>query len=832
MDLALARLATAPRRTRLPGLARLLAGISTGAAALALSVAPHTVRAASPGGAVNGTPTAQFGVGAITRTPTLDTVTVNAKEALIDWASNDPNVYLPVARTLQFIGVNGTPYTVLNRVDAAGPLQINGTVSSDTTGAAWFYNPGGWVVGSTGVFNVGSLVLSASPIAVTAGVPDGQQFVDSKGAIHFTQGLPGASVTVQSGAQINANGSYVALIAPRVVQGGTVTTNGSTAYVGAEAATLTVNNGLFDITVDTGTTDANGVVHTGTTTGAAASASGPAHQIAMVAVPKNQVLTMLVSGNLGYTSAVTALGQVDGTIVLGAGYNVKNGAVGTNTFAAPGGSARLSALNATNDTRVAVTDAMTVDATGSSVVFAKSLNGSAFNAISVNAAGVGHGVSTGTDLTLAEFVVSPSRSITLGATAGGTISVGGRTDLFNATGPGTGAVAINPKTGGAITLGGDLAIAASTTIDIGVADAGSKLLVGGAVALRATNGLISQAMGTQGGTITLSAASGASLAIARTLDVRADASGGVLLDPANAAQLLPGSVGVAATAGSITVTNTDATFTVGGSTALEAVAYGGIGAASAGSATGGSVSYTQSGAGAVGRFGTGTNDFLRLLSQADSAYMLQYPPMFPATGAASTSGAVALAVSGGAFTAKQISVTSIANTSYGNDTTPYKATAGTVSASFANGSYTANSLFVSNLAHDYNEGVVTAGKVTLALDNASLALGDANTYGYIDAETQTHGAVTTPGGLAVTLSNASTLTASGAAYFASIGEEPLTGAAKAADLTVSLSNSSLTASDVARRPLARRLGRAGGAQRRFGQHADHDDRSAFHQIVW
>jgi filamentous hemagglutinin family protein len=783
------------RSTPIGRLARLLAGISTGATALAISLSPGAVRAATApgGGAVNGTPTVQFGVGSISRTPTLDTVTVNAKDALIDWASNDPNVYLPVAKTLQFTGITGAPYTILNRVDAAGPLQINGTVTSDANGAAWFYNPGGWVVGSTGIFNVGSLVLSASPVSVTAGAPDGQQFVDSKGAIHFTQGQPGASVIVQAGAQINASGNYVALIAPRVVQGGTVTTNGSTAYVGAEAATLTVNNGLFDITVDSGTADANGVVHTGTTTGAAATASGPAHQIALVAVPKNQVLTMLVSGNLGYTAANVAQGEVDGTIVLGAGYNVAGGAVGTNTFEATGGSARLSALTATNETRVATTDSLTIDATGSSVVFAKSLLGSAYNAISINAAGTAHTVSTGTDLTLGEYVISPSRSITLGATNGGTISVGGKTDLFNATGPQPGVIAINATTGGVITLGGDLAIVSSTAVNIGVADAGSKLQVGGAAAFRSSNGLITQLYGTQGGAITMSAANGASLAIAKSLDVRVDASGGVLLDPANPAQLLPGSVGVAATAGSITATNTDATFTVAGSTSFESLAYGGIGADSAGSATSGSVSFTQTGASASSLFGTvNAGGFLSLVSSGDSAYLLQYPPTFSATGAASSSGAATLSVTGGNFAAGSISVGSTANTSYGLDSKPYAATAGPASVTFANGSYSASSLSVSNSAHDYNEGVVTAGKVSVTLDNAKL---DLSGFG-IDVETITHGTVTTAGQLAVTLRNGSSLTTAGSAYFSSIGEESGNGPAKAADLRVTLSSSKLTASEV------------------------------------
>ena len=782
------------RAARRAGLARLLGGVSAGAAALALSFAPSAVRAGTGpgGGAVNGTPTAQFGVASITRTPTLDTVTVNAKDALIDWASNDPNVYLPVSRNLQFTGVNGTPYNVLNRVDAAGPLQVNGTVASDAAGKVWFYNPGGWIVGSSGVFNVGSLVLSSNPIAVTAGLPDGQRLVDANGAIHFTQGLAGSSVTVNPGATVTA-GNYVAIVSPRVVQGGTVTAGGSVAYVGAEAATLNVNNGLFDITVDTGTTDTNGVVHTGTTTGSAGSA---ARSIYMVAVPKNQLLTMLVSGNVGYAPAVTARGQVDGTIVLGAGYNVKGGAVTTTSLAAAGASARLSALTTTNDTRLAASDTITVDATASSVVFGKNFLGSAFNAININAAGAGHVVSTGTDLVLSEFTITPSRTIALNATAGGAISVAGRTDLFNATGSGTGAVTINAATGGGLTFAGDLAVAASTVIGISAADAGSKLQVGGAVALRATNSLITQSIGTVGGAITLSAANAAKLTIAGSLDVRADASGGVTFDPANPSRLLPRSVGVAATAGTIAATNTNATFTVGTSARLEAVAYGGLGALSAGDAHGGSVSFTQTGTGAVSSFGTGARDFLDLRSQSLFANQLVTVQDTSATGANASSGDVKFSITGGNFTGKTINLASSATTYGALDTMPFTATAGNVSATFANGTYSATTLSATNQAYEFNEGAVKAGKVSLSLDNATLNLGDANTTGFLDLETFTHGTASASGGIEAMLSNASKLITSGQAYFSAEGSDASTGAGTAPDLTINLANSRLTASDV------------------------------------
>src|SRR3546814_7294913 len=64
------------------------------------------------------------------------------------------------------------------------------------------------------------------------------------------------------------------MAAPRIEQGGTVTVNGAAAYVAAEAVDLSINQGLFDIFISAGTTDANGVVHTGSTGGPASTGVG------------------------------------------------------------------------------------------------------------------------------------------------------------------------------------------------------------------------------------------------------------------------------------------------------------------------------------------------------------------------------------------------------------------------------------------------------------------------------------------------------------------------------------------------------------------------------
>lgn len=285
----------------------------------------------------------------VSTTANADVVTISSAENIITWSpldtanSDDAINILPDGTGLTFVGPS-SGYTILNRilpsgVDSSGDpraIAFGGDVrarlgASDGSigGNIWFYSPGGIVIGSTASFDVGSLVLTTNEIDTSGGLfgSDGQ--IRFRGAADSS-----AAIVIESGARIDAlnEDSYVALVAPRVVQGGTVTVNGSTAYIAAEQADLTINEGLFDIVVTVGTTDANGIVHTGTTTGPAEvpTPAGPGgippatadpHAAYLVAVAKNDAVTMLVSGNLGYTAAVGAA-QEDGEIILSGGYNV------------------------------------------------------------------------------------------------------------------------------------------------------------------------------------------------------------------------------------------------------------------------------------------------------------------------------------------------------------------------------------------------------------------------------------------------------------------------------------------------------------------------------
>ncbi len=266
----------------------------------------------------------------------VDTVTVLAPSAIIDWTTFNAGapgtevIFLDTGDSLAFES-NLLDYTVLNRIFTPGTdlhqIRIDGNVTSTvngglTGGNVWFYSPGGLIIGANASFNVGSLLLTTSaPDPTDVGNPNFDvSFLgtpDPTSAIVLeNDGTNFASITA------NNQDSYVAMVAPRIVQGGTVEVNGSTAYVAAEEATLTIQNGLFDISVDLGSEDGNGIVHTGTTGGAASTGGFDEQAIYFVAVPKNNAINMLVGGSVGYNAASSAMVE-NGKIILTTGNRVE-----------------------------------------------------------------------------------------------------------------------------------------------------------------------------------------------------------------------------------------------------------------------------------------------------------------------------------------------------------------------------------------------------------------------------------------------------------------------------------------------------------------------------
>ncbi|MGJ8538018.1 MAG: beta strand repeat-containing protein, partial [Parasphingopyxis sp.] len=512
----------------------------------------------------------------VSRSAGSDVVTTFSAENIINWSpldtatSDDLINILPDGTSLTFVGPS-TGYTILNRIIPTGTtssgdlrgIAFGGNVSSrlgasdgSIGGNIWFYSPGGIVIGGTGSFDVGSLVLTTNNIDASGGLFGTDGEIRFRGAADSN-----AAVVIESGAQINAlnEDSYVALVAPRVVQGGTVTVNGSAAFIAAEQADLTINEGLFDIVVTVGTTDANGVVHTGTTTGpaevptpAGAGGTPPAvpdpHATYLMAVAKNDAVTMLVSGNLGYTAAVGAT-QENGEIVLSGGYNVFSGGssdapavvfaddpVNGNAVNVEFGSADLTL---TNDMTGQTTGAVDLAFSGNTFTAQQDFALRSDESIGLTLANGGLSVggnlvldvsATGaTDLTPGSDGEDASGgTITLDIGDGGVLSAGNISLLANAT-AGLGANSAGTAMGGAI----DISLSGTGAITTGI-------MLATAIAIDATenSNLQPQSGGDSiGGTITL------------------NASGGIL----TAAQLALDTSAAAASSGSSSQTSNDAT---------------------------------------------------------------------------------------------------------------------------------------------------------------------------------------------------------------------------------------------------------------------------------
>jgi filamentous hemagglutinin family protein len=308
-----------------PSRKRLLISCATMAMASAALMPQKAHAQAFQGTIMSATNASQTSVGTGT-----ETITVTAPTATVNWnPTGSPNTnnnldFLPAGTVATFQGTaDAGNYTVLNRIvpDGAYAIELNGTVNSYVDGGAtggniWFYSPNGILVGGSAVFNVGGLLLTTAD-------PGDSWTADANGfSGSFSASNTSSKISIANGAQINAQNDYVALIAPRIEQGGDVTVGSSAAYVAADQVNMTFSAGLFDIAVGLGTDDANGIVHTGNTIGIANGSGGQA--IYMVAVPKNTALQMLLQGGtVGFQDALGASVQ-DGQIILSAGYSVSN----------------------------------------------------------------------------------------------------------------------------------------------------------------------------------------------------------------------------------------------------------------------------------------------------------------------------------------------------------------------------------------------------------------------------------------------------------------------------------------------------------------------------
>ncbi|HEX8262253.1 MAG TPA: hypothetical protein VF547_05205, partial [Allosphingosinicella sp.] len=366
---------------------RLRARMLLGCAFAALTLAGFGGRADAQG--FNASPAVVAGSVTFDRTPGLDTITINSPSAIIDWRltfsppAPDPIVFLPAGNTGIFQNApGGGDFAVLNRILPVGAsrIRMDGTVIGRLQTAAGnvpggtvvFYSPTGLIIGSSAVFDVGRLLLTTLNPAVDA---SGNFFTAGTFQLNGGQ-FPPASIVTEAGARFNApaDGSWVAMVAPRIDHGGAVRVNGSAAYVAAEAVSIRIDQGLFDIDIQVGTSDSNPIVHRGTTSGPASSGAGDNHVIYLAAAPQNNPMTLLLAGSAGFDAAVSASVE-NGAIVLSAGHDVQGRAISEVPEGIPSGDFLIRSGTYTSDVfGRASQDFIVGDAVPGGVVFEQDLS--------------------------------------------------------------------------------------------------------------------------------------------------------------------------------------------------------------------------------------------------------------------------------------------------------------------------------------------------------------------------------------------------------------------------------------------------------------------------
>jgi len=496
-----------------------------------LAAMPQVARAQ----AFQGIGTVDFGSATIDSTTIgVDNITVNSAHATISWTPTDTASgggainFLASGDTVNFAanGSLGGNYVVLNRIiptDQTRAVRLDGNINSDAAGSVWFYSPGGLLVGSTARINVGSLLLTTGdPVVDAMG-----DFMPTAGQFSIAgQAGSTSAVVVEAGAEVRAEtvgqNNYIVAIAPRIQQDGLLSARGSVALVAAESADFAIDNsGLFNISITAGSEVSTGTfTHTGSTGGPDAAGAGETRRVYMMAVPKNNAITMAIesSGSIGFDVAGAA--SLDGNaIVLSAGRNIADSGTGNPIAvgAAGAGTADISIARGsyTSNSYVSAVGNVTVTDTSlggtPDIVFASNLSIHADNAARLRAEqGT---ISVGGDLMLEADAGSTSAGMASleAGLAGTAVNIGGNllvsASEIGTTSPSTsGGIAQLLSDGGFVTVGGSAIVAANavgydTSFGSGgtAFGGGARVTVGGGGGLLVSGGSLTVDASAKGG---------------------------------------------------------------------------------------------------------------------------------------------------------------------------------------------------------------------------------------------------------------------------------------------------------------------------------------------
>ena len=537
--------------------------------------------------------------GGITTAPNTTNIALNPGNTIIEWTPTDnasgtgTNIlFQPAGTTANFSASSN--FAVLNRImvnDATRAIvmdgTVNGIVGGNQGGSIYFYSPGGFIFGGNSVFNLASLVVTSLGISDASFANVGST---GYGSVTFDQALtPGSSISMNGtvNAFVPALGfggasgpGYVAMVAPRVIHNGTITANGSTALVAAEAATINFTpDGLFDIEVTVGSTSTSGVEVYGDITGPTPTGAADQQRIYLVAVPKNDAMTMIIGNgaDLGFTLANTAVDD-NGVIVLSAGHDIVGGEIGARSAG--------HGANATGNfwfTGARAANNLVGEATGQASLYsvAPNLTTTFDNDLTVHAAsinmsasGIGTSLTVGGDLSLSTNVTGTAgQSVTAGnidlfAANGGILSFAGSSDL---TADGIGGSA-NSGTAGSGT-GGNIAITANDSSALTLSNLTTSATGTGGDGLAAG---VHAGHGT-GGTISMTANNGGSIVMNSPLLFDAQGYGGSASGAGLAGNGMGGNASILAGNNAAMTFNGDVTLDAGGIGGAHSSGPGGTG---------------------------------------------------------------------------------------------------------------------------------------------------------------------------------------------------------------------------------------------------------------
>lgn len=180
------------------------------------------------------------GQASVTRSGGATLIQQTSERAAIHWQSFN----IGAGESVRFAQPSASSIA-LNRVLGQSASEIDGSLSAN--GQIFLLNPHGVLFGRGAQVNVGGLVASTLNLSDADFMAGRYRFVKEGGAGE-----------VRNAGDLLANGGYVALLGPRVVNEGTiVATNGSVALAAGEQATLNLNgNKLIGLTVERGAVNA------------------------------------------------------------------------------------------------------------------------------------------------------------------------------------------------------------------------------------------------------------------------------------------------------------------------------------------------------------------------------------------------------------------------------------------------------------------------------------------------------------------------------------------------------------------------------------------------